>query len=192
MQRCNWKNLENNPIYMEYHDTEWGVPSHDDRYLFEMLVLESFHCGLSWLLILKKREAFQLAFDHFDPVLVAQYDEDKVQSLLQNANIVRHVGKIRAAIANAQAFLRVQQAWGSFDAYIWSFTAGAVQYLDGDTLPTRTALSDLVAKDLKRRGFKFMGSVTTLSYLQAIGVCNHHVPNCDWFTGENAQESIVD
>ncbi|MFI3306927.1 MAG: DNA-3-methyladenine glycosylase I [Rikenellaceae bacterium] len=178
MNRCKWKNLETSPIYIKYHDKEWGVVSRDDRHLFEMLILESFHCGLSWLLILKKREAFHSAFDGFEVERVAQYDEAKIEELMQNAAIVRNRAKIVAAVANARAFIEVQREFSSFTDYIWSFTNGEVTYGDFNLGITRNALSDRVAKDLKRRGFKFMGTVTTYSYLEAIGVMNNHASDC--------------
>ncbi|MFI3296270.1 MAG: DNA-3-methyladenine glycosylase I [bacterium] len=178
MNRCKWKNLENNPIYCEYHDNEWGVESHDERYLFEMLILESFHCGLSWLIVLKKREAFRMAFDNFDVEKVAAFDIMRIENLMQNSNIIRNRAKIEATVLNAQAFIRIQQEFGSFDKYIWSFTKGEVLYSNFDAEITTNWLSDLVAKDLKQRGFKFMGSVTTYSYLEAIGVMNNHASYC--------------
>ncbi len=178
MNRCKWPTLENNPIYIEYHDNEWGVESHDDQYLFEMLILESFHCGLSWLLILKKRKEFIRAFDNFDPRIIAEYDESKVEDLMQDTGIVRNRAKILAAIANAKAFLKVQKEMGSFDKYLWSFTDGKVQFGDFNNMVTKNSLSDMVAKDLKKRGFKFMGSVTTYSYLEAVGIMNNHASDC--------------
>ncbi|MFI3169888.1 MAG: DNA-3-methyladenine glycosylase I [Faecalibacterium sp.] len=178
MQRCNWPNLETSDLYIAYHDHEWGVPSYDDRYLFEMFILESFHCGLSWLLMLRKRDAFKAAFDDFDPNLVAQYDAAKVEKLMNNAGIVRHKGKILAAIQNAKSFLQVQQEFGGFSDYIWSFTDHKVVRYPFDGEMTRNELSDRVAKDLKKRGFKFMGTVTAFSYLEAIGVMNNHAEYC--------------
>ncbi|XFA99779.1 DNA-3-methyladenine glycosylase I [Candidatus Izemoplasma sp. B36] len=178
MNRCKWPSLENNPIYVEYHDNEWGVPSYDDRHLFKMLILESFHCGLSWLIILKKREAFKLAFDDFDPKKIMEYNEDKINELLSNKDIVRNKSKILAAISNAKAFLKVKKEFGSFKNYIWSFTNDKIIFGDGINFQTTNALSDQVSKDLKKRGFKFMGSVTTYSYLEAIGVMNNHMKEC--------------
>ncbi|MFR9546388.1 MAG: DNA-3-methyladenine glycosylase I [Rikenellaceae bacterium] len=178
MNRCKWPNLESNPIYIEYHDNEWGVASYDDRYLFEMLILESFHCGLSWLLILKKRAEFKRAFDDFDVERVAKYDDKKIEELMQDSGIVRNRAKIVAAVANAIAFIKVQQEFGSFCKYIWSFTNEQIVYGDFNLLLTTNALSDRVSKDMKRRGFKFMGSVTTYSFLEAIGVMNNHASDC--------------
>ncbi|MFI3226093.1 MAG: DNA-3-methyladenine glycosylase I [Clostridia bacterium] len=178
MKRCDWKNLNSNPIYIEYHDNEWGIPSYDDNYLFEMILLESFHCGLSWLIILQKREHFRTAFDNFDAKKIAKYDDIKVSELLTNSNIVRSEAKIRANIQNAKSFLNIQHEYGSFCKYIWSFTENKVIFRKNDELYSKNELSDLVSKDLKRRGFKFMGSVTTLSYLEAIGVLNNHTSQC--------------
>ena len=202
MERCKWNKIENNPLYQEYHDNEWGVESHDEKYLFEMLILESFHCGLSWLLVLKKRESFRKAFDGFDVDKVAAYGEAKIATLLNDKAIIRNKAKILAAIANAQAFIKVQSEFDSFDKYIWSFTSGKVVYSDsemsldsgqplalGQPLASgkplnsgkplsKNDLSDKVAKDLKKRGFKFMGSVTTYSFLEAIGVMNNHIRTC--------------
>lgn len=178
MRRCEWRNLEGHPNYIDYHDNEWGVPSRDDHYLFEMLLLESFHCGLSWLLILNKREAFKSAFDNFDPFAIKDYTEEKVKDLLSDKEIVRHEGKIRASIDNAASFIKVQEEFGSFCDYIWSFTNHQVIYATEDDFVTQNELSDLVSRDLKRRGFKFMGSVTTYSYLEAIGVMNNHRSYC--------------
>ena len=172
--RCHWCNLDN-PLYVAYHDTEWCVPVHDDRTLFELLVLESFQSGLSWECVLNKRENFRAAFNAFDPRKVAAYDDARIDALLAAPGIVRHGGKIRAAIANAQAFGRIQAEFGTFDAYIWSFT-------DGRTIReshrVQSPLSDAISKDLRRRGMKFVGSVTIYSYLQAIGVLDSHEPGC--------------
>ena len=178
MNRCHWPNLESNPLYIQYHDHEWGVPSFDDRYLFEMLVLESFQAGLSWLIILKKREQFRQAFDQFDVQKVAKYDEEKINQLMENASIVRNQAKIRAAINNANAFIEVQKSAGSFAQYIWSFTNHKPLLHESDTPLATNSLSDKVSKDLKKKGFRFMGSVTTYSFLEAIGVMNNHATYC--------------
>lgn len=177
-KRCNWKNLDKSQVYINYHDNEWGIPSHDDKYLFEMFILESFHCGLSWLLILNKRDAFKKAYDDFDVTKVAKYSNSKVDELLENSDIVRNKAKILASIENAKAFIRVQEEFGSFDKYIWSFTDNKVECYPFDGVTTTNELSDQVAKDLKKRGFKFMGTVTTFSYLEAIGVMNNHSVDC--------------
>ncbi len=178
MERCKWPNLENNKLYEEYHDSEWGVASYDDNYLFEMFVLESFHCGLSWLLILKKRENFRKAFDNFNAIIISTYDEKKIDSLMEDTGIVRNRAKILATIANAKAFLKIQKDFGSFNSYIWSFTNNTVFRQPFDGITDRNELSNIVSSDLKKRGFKFMGTVTCFSYLEAIGVMNNHAPYC--------------
>ncbi len=178
MQRCKWDKLETSQIYIDYHDNEWGVPSRDDAHLFEMFILESFHCGLSWLLILKKRDAFRQAFDGFDPERIANYDDAKVDELMQNADIVRNKAKILATIQNAKAYLKVVDEFGSFADYLWGFTDNKVVYNPFDGVTTKNELSDRVSKDLKNRGFKFMGTVTCFSYLEAVGIMNDHAPYC--------------
>lgn len=164
-----------NPLYVAYHDHEWGVPVHDDKKLFEMLVLELFQAGLSWECILNKREAFREAFDGFDYCRIALYDEVKVQSLLQDKSIVRNRMKIEAAIINARVFQEIQMEYGSFGNYIWSFT-------DGNTIVetglASSSLSDAISKDLKRKGMKFVGSTVIYAYLQAVGVVNSHEEGC--------------
>lgn len=177
MNRCKWKNLTTHQTYLDYHDNEWGIPSHDDSYLFEMLVLESFHCGLSWLIILNKREAFRSAFDNFNPFIIMNYTEDKVKELMEDKSIVRSEGKIRATISNSSSFIKIQEEFGSFSNYIWGFTQGEIIY-NSDESVTKNELSDTVSKDLKKRGIKYMGSVTTYSYLEAIGVMNNHSDFC--------------
>lgn len=176
--RCGWPKLDADEDYQYYHDHEWGIASYEDPYLFEMILLESFHCGLSWLLILKKRQAFRQAFDGFDPKIIQAYSPDKVEELMANKAIVRNRAKILANIGNAKAFLEVQKDFGTFSKYIWSFTDSKVIYGDFDDLVTKNDLSDAVSKDMKRRGFKFMGSVTTYAYLEAIGVMNNHSRSC--------------
>ncbi len=178
MQRCNWPGLDKSEIYMEYHDNEWGVPSYDDAHLFEMFILESFHCGLSWLLILKKREAFREAFDNFDAEKISKYNDEKTAELMENAGIVRNKAKILATIQNAKAYLEVVREMGSFSKYLWGFTDNKVVYSNAGLEITRSELSDEVSKDLKKKGFKFMGTVTCYSYLQAVGIINDHAPNC--------------
>ena len=176
--RCKWNNLESSPLYTEYHDKEWGVASHDDKYLFEMLVLESFHCGLSWLLVLTKRDNFRKAFDNFDAKKIIQYDDKKIVELMQNNGIIRNKRKILATIKNAKSFLEVQKEFGSFSNYIWAFTNSTTLHFPFDGIRTHNELSDTIAKDLKKRGFSFMGTVTTFSYLEAIGVMNNHAEYC--------------
>ena len=176
MKRCPWKNLEKDEVYIKYHDEEWGQISKDDKYLFEMLVLESFHCGLSWLIVLKKRKYFKEAYDDFDYYKVSKYEQTKIDELLGNKNIIRSKGKILASISNAKAFIKVIEEYGSFYEYIWSFTNNKVVSISN--LLTHNELSDKISKDLKKRGFKYMGTVTTYSYLEAIGVMNNHVQEC--------------
>ena len=173
-KRCHWCNLSN-PLYVRYHDTEWGVPVHDDHKLFEMLLLESFQAGLSWECVLNKREAFRKAFNGFDVVAVAQYDEAKMQELAANKDIIRNRLKIKAAVSNARIFLDIQNECGSFDRYIWHFTNGNIIYEVGQT---SSHLSDSVSKDLQRRGMKFVGTTIIYSYLQAIGIIYSHGEEC--------------
>ena len=177
MKRCSWVD-ENSEIYVKYHDEEWGVPKYDERELFELLILESFQAGLSWLTILKKREAFREAFDNFDVKKVANYNENKVNELLQNAGIVRSRQKINAAIKNAQIFIEIQKEYGSFSNYIWGFTDGKIIKNTTDNFAVSTPLSDKISKDLKKRGMKYTGTVIIYSYLQAIGIVNDHETNC--------------
>ena len=174
--RCFWAN-PNNPQYLAYHDEEWGEPCHDERMLFEMLILEGFQAGLSWECVLNKREAFREAFDNFDVQKVARYDIIKLSSLADNPKIIRNKLKINASIANANAFIKIQEELGSFDNYIWSFTNREVVYEPCD-LRTTSPLSDTISKDLKKRGMKFVGSTIIYSYLQAIGIINGHLEGC--------------
>jgi len=164
-----------------YHDTEWGVPLHDDRLLFEQLVLQGFQAGLSWTTVLNKREAFRMAFDDFDVVRVAAYDEDKIARLLGDAGIIRNRMKIEAAISNAQAFLAVSAAFGSFDEYIWGFVDGTP--IQGgrrsfSDMPAATGLSERISKDLKARGFRFVGPTIMYAFMQAVGMVNDHLVGC--------------
>jgi DNA-3-methyladenine glycosylase I len=178
-QRCGWAGPD--PLYVAYHDEEWGVPVHDDRTLFEFLVLEGAQAGLSWSTILKKRENYRQAFDDFDPVKVAQYDDRKVAELLSNPGIVRNRLKIPSAIKNAQAFLEVQRKFGSFDAYIWQFVGGKPKQNAWKTLgeiPAHTPESDALSKDLKQRGFSFVGSTICYAHMQATGMVNDHLVTC--------------
>ena len=171
--RCTWAGSDE--VYMRYHDEEWGVPTHDDRELFEMLVLESFQAGLSWITILKKRENFKEAFDDFDVEKVANYDDDKVEELRLNEGIIRHKGKITSAINNAQVFIEIQKEFGSFDEYIWRFTNGEI--IKAEFL-TESDLSKTISKDLKKRGMKFVGPTIIYSYLESIGVIDNHQEDC--------------
>ena len=177
MKRCSWLD-EKYEIYVKYHDEEWGVPVFDDKKLFEMLILESFQAGLAWITVLKKREAFRKAFDSFDVKKVANYDEEKINNLLQNKDIIRSRGKINAAVLNANVFIKIQKEFGSFSKYIWSFTDGKIIKNKDDNFQVSTPLSDKISKDLKKRGMKYVGTVIVYSYLQAIGVVNDHETKC--------------
>lgn len=177
--RCPW--CGSDPLYVTYHDTEWGVPVKDDKTLFEFLILESFQAGLSWITILRKRENFRKAFDDFDYKKIAKYQEDKIQELLQDAGIIRNKLKVRAAVSNAQAFLKVQQEFGSFSNYIWGFVNDKPiknRFQSLSEAPATTALSDKISKDLKKRGFKFMGSTVVYAHMQATGMVNDHLVDC--------------
>ena len=178
MNRCEWAQAEQ---MISYHDAEWGVPVHDDGLLFEFLILEGAQAGLSWSTILKKREAYRLAFDGFDPAKVAAYDDAKVAELLANPGIVRNRLKIAAAITNAQAFIRIQAEFGSFDAYVWRFVGGQPRqnaWREMRELPATSAESDALSKDLIRRGFKFVGSTICYAFMQAVGMVNDHTTDC--------------
>lgn len=178
MKRCAWAK---NDLAMEYHDKEWGVPVHDDRLFFEFLILEGAQAGLSWDTILRKREAYRKAFDNFEPEKVARYSEAKIEKLLQNAGIIRNRLKINSAVANAKAFLKVQKEFDSFDIYIWDFVGG--KPLDNKVgsmsdVPAKTDISDAVSKDLKKRGFNFVGSTIMYAFMQATGMVNDHTREC--------------
>lgn len=178
-KRCDWSN--SNPLMIKYHDEEWGVPLHEDRKLFEFLVLEGFQAGLSWQIVLNKREAFREAFDHFDPAIVSTYGESKVAGLMANAGIIRNKAKILACINNASKFLEIQEQFGSFDRYIWSFTdykPVVNGFREMKDLPAKTPLSDAISADLKKRGFKFVGSTVMYAHMQATGMVNDHLVNC--------------
>lgn len=177
VKRCKWA-TDVDPLYQHYHDEQWGIAVYDDHTLFEMLVLESFHTGLSWLIILKKREAFNLAFDYFDPHPIAQYGEDKINELLQNDKIVRNRLKIKATIKNAQVYLSIVQEFGSFSNYLWGYTNHQIIKNTNDDFQTTSDLSNKVSKDLKKRGMSFLGSVTVQSYLEAVGIINNHETTC--------------
>lgn len=177
MKRCFWVD-EKSEIYVKYHDEEWGVPNHNDRDLFELLILEGFQAGLSWITVLKKREAFRKAFDNFDVKKVSEYDEEKINALLENKDIIRSRGKITAAINNAKIFIEIQKDFGSFSNYIWGFTDNKVIKNTTGEIPVKTELSDMISKDLKKRGMKYTGSVIIYSYLQAIGIVDDHEKDC--------------
>ncbi|MDZ7292547.1 MAG: DNA-3-methyladenine glycosylase I [candidate division KSB1 bacterium] len=177
--RCEWSGTD--PLYLEYHDHEWGVPVHDDRKLFEMLILEGAQAGLNWITILKKRENYRRAFDNFDAKKIAEYDEAKIARLLADPGIVRNRLKIAAAIKNAQAFLKVQKEFGSFDHYLWQFVDGKPRknhWRSLKQIPAKTATSDALSKDLRQRGFTFVGSTICYAFMQAVGMVNDHVVTC--------------
>ncbi len=179
VNRCNWAG--NDPLYQKYHNEEWGVPVHDDQKLFEMLCLEGAQAGLSWITILRKRENYRKAFSHFDAKKIARYDSDKIEKLLQNEGIVRNKLKIAAFITNAKCFLEVQKEFGSFDKYIWQFTGGKPIVNNWKSLkeiPANTNESDLMSKDLKKRGLKFVGSTICYAFMQACGLVNDHIQKC--------------
>ena len=179
IRRCSW--CERDDLYRKYHDEEWGVPSHDDRYLFELLVMEFFQAGLSWYTILSKREAFKLAFDDFDVYKVSAFGDEKISVLLNNSGIIRHRLKILAAIENAKRFIEIQHEFGSFANYIWSFTEGKSRSNRPNGFSgvvSKDELSDTLSKDFKKRGFKFMGSTVCYAYLQAIGIIDDHFDYC--------------
>ncbi len=176
--RCAWAR---DALSIQYHDREWGVPLHDDRALFEFLILEGAQAGLSWSTILSKRPAYRAAFDRFDPRKVARYGEEKIAALLANPGIVRNRLKVRAAVRNAQAFLAVQKEFGSFDAYVWQFVGGRPlqnRWRRIEDVPARTAHSDAMSKDLAKRGFSFVGSTICYAFMQATGMVNDHALNC--------------
>ncbi|RWW93823.1 DNA-3-methyladenine glycosylase I [Flavobacterium cerinum] len=177
--RCKW--CVGDALYEKYHDTEWGTPVHDDQTLFEFLLLETFQAGLSWITILRKRESFRNAFDNFDYKKIAQYDQEKIDALLQDAGIIRNRLKVLSAISNAQAFMKVQEEFGSFSKYYWNFTNGKQidnKFTSMAQVPATTPLSDEISKDLKKRGFKFVGSTIIYANMQATGMVNDHIMEC--------------
>lgn len=177
--RCSWAG--DLPIYIDYHDNEWGRPVHDDNKLFEMLILEGMQAGLSWITVLKKREAFREAFDGFDPGKIALYNEAKIQRLLENEGIIRNRLKINAAVTNSKAFLKVQEKYESFDRFIWTYvdhTPVQNHWQKMEEVPAKTPLSDQISEDLKKMGFKFVGSTIIYAFMQATGMVNDHVTNC--------------
>jgi len=178
--RCKWCNLKNE-IYIKYHDEEWGVPVHDDKRLLEMLILESFQAGLSWECILNKQKEFEKAFDKFDLNKICNYTDEKVQELLKNKNIIRNKLKINAAINNSKIFKEIQKEYGTFSRYIWNFTNNKTIY---EIDKVSSELSDIISKDLKRRGMKFVGTTIIYSYLQAIGIIYSHEKDCYLYKGE--------
>lgn len=178
VKRCSWANPAN-PLYLHYHDHEWGVPCHDERQLFEMLNLEGAQAGLSWETILNKRAAYRQAFDEWDAEKIAKYGDDKVAELLANPGIVRNRLKVAAAISNAQAYLRLRAECGGLDPYLWAYVAGKPINNRGERIIT-SPISDAISKDLKKRGFKFVGSTIIYAYMQAIGMVQDHAADCDW------------
>jgi DNA-3-methyladenine glycosylase I len=177
--RCGW--VSEDPLYLEYHDKEWGVPVHDDQIHFEFLILEGAQAGLSWITILRKRENYRKAFDGFNPAIIATYDNDKIEELCNDNGIIRNRLKINATVTNAQAFLSIQKEFGSFDHYIWSFVDGKTIHNEWTSLgevPAKTGLSIEMSKALKKRGFKFVGPTICYSYMQATGLVNDHVTSC--------------
>jgi DNA-3-methyladenine glycosylase I len=179
MKRCIWAGTD--PLYTAYHDAEWGVPVHDDQRQFEFLILEGAQAGLSWITILRKRDNYRAAFDHFDAEKIARYSAKKIERLLQDPGIVRNRLKVAAAVTNAQAFLKTQEEFGSFDKYLWQFVGGAPlqnRWKTHKQIPTSTPESDAMSKDLKKRGFKFVGSTICYAHMQACGMANDHTVDC--------------
>lgn len=188
LNRCDW--VSDDPLYIAYHDEEWGVPVHDEQRLFEFLILETFQAGLSWITVLRKRENFRKAFDQFDYKKVATYGEPKIEELLQNAGIIRNKLKVRAAVANAQAFIEVQKEFGSFDKYIWGFVNGKPLqngFKRMNEIPAKTEIAEALSKDLKKRGFKFVGPTVVYAHMQATGMVNDHTTDC--FRYKEVEES---
>jgi DNA-3-methyladenine glycosylase I len=179
MKRCDW--LTDNETYIDYHDTEWGVPVHDDGRLFEMLILEGAQAGLSWLTVLKRREGYRTAYDGFDPAKIARWDQDKIESLLKDPGIIRNRLKVEAARTNARAFLQIVEEFNSFDAFIWSFVGGRPiqnSWKNIKEIPATTPESDTMSKELKKRGFKFVGPTICYAFMQAVGMVNDHTVDC--------------
>ena len=175
--RCSWVNLKN-PIYIKYHDEEWGVPLHDDKALYELLILESFQAGLAWITVLKKRADFKIAFENFDVEKVANFDDKKINELLQNEKIIRSKSKIKAAIKNAKIFIDIQKEFGSFSNYIWKFTDNKIIKNTSGEIHVSSPLSDTISKNLKKRGMTYVGTIIIYSYLQAIGIIDDHDKEC--------------
>ena len=185
---CNWPG--NDPLMIEYHDNEWGIPLHDDRKLFEFMILDAFQAGLSWKTILHRREGFREAFDNFDVEKIASYSEEKIQELMQDTRIIRNQLKIRSTVINAQAFLKVKKEFGTFDNYIWQFTGGTTifnNWTDLKQIPAKSAESDAMSKDLVKRGFKFCGSTICYAFMQAAGMINDHMVYCSRHPGSTGK-----
>jgi DNA-3-methyladenine glycosylase I len=180
LTRCSWCGTD--PLYVKYHDEEWGKETHDDRILFEFLILESAQAGLSWITILRRRDGYRKAFADFDPVKVSQFTEDDVERLMQDTGIIRNRLKILAAISNARLFLKIQEEFGSFDAYMYSFMPNGKPFKNEiehhGAIPARTEISDTISKDMKKRGFKFFGTTICYAHMQAVGMVNDHIAGC--------------
>lgn len=178
LKRCEWSTTD---LYNDYHDNEWGKPVHDDKKLFEMLILEGMQAGLSWITVLNKRESFRQAFDNFDIMKIIEYDESKIEELMQNEKIIRNRLKIKSVITNAKLFIEIQKDYGSFDSFIWSYVDNKPiknHFTDISKMPASTPISDKISKDLKKMGFKFVGSTIIYAYMQAIGLVNDHMNDC--------------
>lgn len=178
-KRCEWCGTD--PLYIKYHDEEWGVPVHDDQKLFEMLILEGAQAGLSWITVLKKRENYRKVFSDFDALKISRYSDKKIAKLLVNPGIIRNKLKVNSTVTNARAFLQIQKEFGSFDKYIWQFVDGKPiinNFTNLKEIPASTEISDRMSKDLKKRGFKFIGSTICYAYMQAVGMVNDHTTNC--------------
>lgn len=193
MERCPWPGNDN--LYIRYHDDEWGVPVHDDRKHFEFLVLESAQAGLSWLTILRRRENYRTAYENFDPEIVAAFDEKKIEELMLDSGIIRNRRKIESSVNNAKAFLRIEEEFQSFDNYIWGFVGGKPvinKWKSISEIPSKTALSDAVSSDLKKRGFKFLGSTIMYAHMQATGIINDHIISCFRYEEINSASGCID
>lgn len=188
-KRCSWATSD--PVYIKYHDEEWGIPLHDDRQLFEFLCLEGAQAGLSWITILKKRDHYRQVFDNFDPAVIVNYDKNKINLLMSDPGIIRNRKKIEAVILNAEAFLRIQKEFGSFDKYIWQFVGGSPlinHWSDSRSVPTTTSESIAMSSDLKKRGFKFVGPTICYAFMQATGMVNDHTLDCYLYERRIKQE----
>ncbi len=183
--RCGW--CKDDPIYQDYHDNEWGIPLHDEAALFELFILETLQAGLSWITVLKKREAYREALDHFDAEKIARYDDSKLESLMQNSALIRNRLKMNAIIHNAKCYLKLCEQFGGLDSWLWKYVNNSPivnRYQDLSNVPVTTALSDQISKDLKKLGFKFVGSVSIYAFMQAMGMVNDHVSTCFKYIGE--------
>lgn len=189
-KRCSW--VTDDPLYIDYHDNEWGVPVYDDRHLFEMLSLEGAQAGLSWLTILKRRENYRKAFDNFDPAIICAYEDDKISSLLANEGIIRNRLKVKSVVTNAKAFINIQKEFGSFSNYLWGFVNGKPMINSWQTqeeVPVSTKESEILSKDLKKRGFKFVGPVICYAFMGAVGMVNDHTKECFLYRGDEGEKT---